>query len=82
MYQIKVSDASDSTTYEISEDFEFYVNALTFTIPTAASSWDIGTSFAITWEFTGYVTQVNLELYQGGIFDRTIAISYTICKNR
>ncbi|KKM18101.1 hypothetical protein LCGC14_1669080 [marine sediment metagenome] len=75
LYQIKITDASNSSYYDLSDNFEIFVPAITVTSPISTSSWEKGTSNNITWTSTGMITYVKIELYLIGVFEREITSS-------
>ena len=62
-FQIKVTDASNSLTYDYSEYFEIYNPTITVTSPDSASSWQRGTEHFVNWTSTGNLTNVKIDLF-------------------
>jgi len=74
-YQIKISDVVNPATDDFSEDFEIFssiIDSLTVTNPDSLTVWEMGTSQDITWTSTGTISDVKIELYKGGVFEREI----------
>ena len=46
---------------------------ITITSPTGETSWERGTSQYITWETTGNIKNLDIELWKGGIWQESIA---------
>ncbi len=66
-YQIRISDASDDSINDTSEFFEIYspsINSLTIVTPSEGSSWLIGSTEEISWEATGGIESVTIQLYR------------------
>ncbi|MFX1311478.1 MAG: Ser-Thr-rich GPI-anchored membrane family protein [Promethearchaeota archaeon] len=77
-YQIKISDMSNPDIYDFSEDFEIYTpDSITVLSPDSLSSWETGTSEEITWNSTGSISDVKIELYKDGVFELEIVASTT-----
>ena len=77
-YQIKISDVSNSATYDFSEYFEIYtliIDSLTITTPDSASTWETGTSEDIIWTSTGIISNVKIEFYKEDVFVMEIVAS-------
>ncbi len=51
--------------------------SLTITTPDSTSSWETGSSQSITWASIGSISDVKIELYKGGVFEREIIASTT-----
>ena len=67
-YQIKITDASNSSLYDFSDYFEIFTFTLTITNPLSSSLWEKGTSQYINWTSTGPISSVLIELYNDGVF--------------
>jgi len=67
-YQVKVTDVSNSYTYDYSDFFEIYNPTITVTSPEGASSWQKGTEQVISWTSTGTIADVKIELYLDSTF--------------
>jgi len=67
-YQVKIEDASDPSVYDISDYFEIYTNSITVTTPDSTTSWQTGFSQNIYWTSTGYISNINIILYEDGDF--------------
>ena len=74
-YQIKITDASNSSTFAFSENFEIYCNSITVTTPSSSTSWELGSSNYIYWVTTGIYDLVDISLYKAGSFERLIISS-------
>ncbi len=73
-YQIKITDVTDSAAYDFSDYFEIYTppapaDSITVTNPSGLVAWEAGTTHAITWNSTGSIANVKIELYISGIND-------------
>jgi hypothetical protein len=75
-YQIKITNASDSSIYDFSDNFGIYANLFTITAPNSTSSWEIGSSHYIYLESMTNISTVLIELYRDGIFERIIASDF------
>ncbi len=75
LYQIKISDEIHSFTYDFSENFEIFKPTITITSPDISDVWDIGSIQLITWNSTGTITDVKIELYENSIFVMEITAS-------
>ncbi len=76
-YQIKITDVSNSSTYDYSDYFEIKNPSLSVTTPDASSSWEPGTSQYINWTSTGSISNIKIELYKNGVFEIEITSSTT-----
>lgn len=80
LYQIKISDVSNSTIYDFSDYFEIYtqptpisdLDSITVTNPSGIVAWEIGTIHSITWTSTGSIANVQIELYLSGILESVL----------
>ncbi|MFX0042846.1 MAG: S8 family serine peptidase [Candidatus Hodarchaeota archaeon] len=50
-------------------------DSLTVRTPQSSSSWEKGSSYNIYWNSTGTISDVKIELYMGGVFEREIISS-------
>jgi len=77
-YKVKITSTSNSSYYDYSDN-NFSVTAaptITVTDPDGGESWQRGTSHDITWDSAGNPgSNVKIELYKGGSFNRTITSS-------
>ncbi len=74
-YRIKVTDFSDSLTYDFSDYFtiiEAEAKSITITNPTSSTSVKIDSSLGISWTSTGDIDTVKIELYKGGSQHKSI----------
>jgi hypothetical protein len=46
--------------------------SITVINPNVSSIWEKGSSYTIEWDWIGYITNVDIELYKDGIFELTI----------
>ncbi|MFX0211750.1 MAG: Ser-Thr-rich GPI-anchored membrane family protein [Candidatus Hodarchaeota archaeon] len=75
-YQIKITDESDSSLYDYSDYFEIYtIDSITVISPSSISSWETGTTHSISWDWTGTITHVKIELFKSGILELVIISS-------
>ncbi len=80
LYQIKITDVSNSSTYDLSDYFEIYTlnvptDSITVTNPLGFVSWETGTPHPISWTSTGSIANVKIELYKGNFLEITIISS-------
>ncbi|MHA1518826.1 MAG: LVIVD repeat-containing protein [Promethearchaeota archaeon] len=47
-------------------------NSITITAPTSSSSWEIKSSYIISWESIGYISKVHIEVFEDGQFQRRV----------
>ncbi|MFX0094998.1 MAG: Ser-Thr-rich GPI-anchored membrane family protein [Candidatus Hodarchaeota archaeon] len=71
-YRIKITSTSDSSVYGYSDYFEIIRLSITVTSPTSESKWTRGSSYNITWNYTGDFTSVRIDLYIGFLRIKTI----------
>jgi len=64
----------DASTNDFSIKFTL-PDSLTVKTPQSSSSWEKGSSHNIYWNATGTISDVKIELYMGGIFEREIVSS-------
>ncbi|MFX1479426.1 MAG: Ser-Thr-rich GPI-anchored membrane family protein [Promethearchaeota archaeon] len=76
-YQIKITDALNSSIYDFSDYFEIFKSSITIDFPDSSCSWEIGRSYYINWSDTGDILDVTLELYNDGVFVMEIVASTT-----
>ncbi len=79
-YQIKITDAANPATDDFSDYFEIFTSpvvsdTITVTNPDSLTAWETGTTHSITWTPTGSITNVKIELYKDGVFEREIVAS-------
>ncbi len=83
LYQIKITDVSNSSTYDFSDYFEIFTphsphtphtsgDSITVTNPSGSETWLTGSNYGITWTSTGSIANVLIELYISGILDSVI----------
>jgi len=67
-YKIRISSVSDATVYDESDtNFELSPAHITVTSPNGGEDWELGSTNAILWSSTDYVSgNVKIELFQGG----------------
>ena len=70
-WKIKISNASDSLIYAVSEFFEI-VTAIVVLNPKLTSKWYTGRRYEITWSSTGNISSINIEFRKGGILQYPI----------
>jgi hypothetical protein len=80
LYQVKIADLSNPSTYNLSEYFEIYEipiisESITIMQPTTASSWETNSVHIISWSSTGAITNVKIELFKNDIFELEIISS-------
>ncbi len=79
-YTVKVTSTTNSA-YNDTSNANFTIvgpppPTITVTSPNGGESWTAGTAYPITWTYTGSPgTYVKIELYKGGVFNKTIASS-------
>lgn len=71
-YKIKIEDATDPSVFDLSNNFEIYTNTITISSPESTSSWATGTSHHIYWDSNGYISTVDIILYEDGDYLDTI----------
>jgi len=75
-YQLKISNADVSLTYDYSEYFEIVdLRSITVVVPDVSSKWIIGNTYEINWTSTGTIVNVKIELYASGYLIMGIAAS-------
>ncbi|KKM87939.1 hypothetical protein LCGC14_1263820, partial [marine sediment metagenome] len=75
-YQIRVSDATDATIEDYSDNFEIEdTRSITVVVPDSTTSWTMGDTQNITWTSTGIIANVKIELYANSILIMDIAVS-------
>ncbi|MFX1279746.1 MAG: Ser-Thr-rich GPI-anchored membrane family protein, partial [Promethearchaeota archaeon] len=77
LYQIKIKDASYTSTYSYSDNFEIYNPTITVISPDTGSVWETDTSHYINWSSTGTISNVKIELFEDDVFVMEIAPSTT-----
>lgn len=80
LYQIKVTNVSDSSDDGYSSYFTISGRSISVTFPSSTSTWYGGTSYAIGWNANNAGSFVKIELYKNGNYDSTISstsYSYT-----
>ncbi|MFX1479956.1 MAG: Ser-Thr-rich GPI-anchored membrane family protein, partial [Promethearchaeota archaeon] len=70
LYQVKISDISNPSTFDFSDYFEIFTipDTITITTPSSSTSWEKGTSHYISWTSTGTISNVKIELYRNNIY--------------
>ena len=76
-YKIRITDASDSSIYNDSDEFTISEKSIAVTEPTSSTVWYKGDSAEITWTSNGTISDVKIDLYKGGTFNQTIVSSTT-----
>jgi len=79
-YQVKITDAANPATGDISDYFEIFtspagIETLTVINPDNLTAWETGTSHAITWTSTGSIINVKIELYKYSLFVIEVVLS-------
>ena len=76
-YQIKITNAVNPATDDVSDYFEIFTshNTLTVINPDSLTVWETGTSHTITWTSTGSIVIVKIELYENDLFVMEVAVS-------
>jgi len=82
-YQIKVYKYGDESIKDFSDYFEINVDegsitgseSITVTNPTSSSSWKVGNSQIITWDSTGDISKVTIDLYNNNDLKESITES-------
>lgn len=64
----------DASTNDFSIKFTL-PDSLTVKTPQSSSLWEKGSSYNIYWNSTGTISDVKIELYEGGVFEREIISS-------
>ena len=72
-YKIRISNASDVSIRDYSENFEIYTNYITVTYPNIQFLMKAGTMNPISWESIGYVSTVDIDLYRDDVLEFSIA---------
>jgi hypothetical protein len=75
--RVKVSDTSDATVYDTSDNDFKIQGSLTITIPNGGEEWRVGSSEEITWDVVGSISDVTLtySLDEGESFPYLIVSS-------
>ncbi len=76
-YKVRISWVSDSGVYGESEDFTIEEKSITITEPTSSTIWTKSAAANIIWTSTGTISNVNIDLYKGSIFQETIVSNTT-----
>ncbi len=74
-FQIKISDYYDDTVYDYSDYFEISLEeekAIYVSNPVQGNSYTGGNEMYISWSYTGDIDYVDIKLYKGSAFVRTI----------
>ncbi len=58
---VRISDATDPQTFDISDDPFRIIGAFTIASPNGGEEWLVGNTYTISWATTGTVSTVNLE---------------------
>ena len=76
LFQIKVIDANNKDTYNVSESFEIKdLRTIIVTSPTSSSYWIMENNYYINWTSTGTIASIKIELYASSILVLEIAAS-------
>lgn len=70
-YQIRITNGTNTSVYDISETFEIY--SFNVTMPDGSASWKTSTSHSITWDSDPNILKVDLKLYREGEYIRNIS---------
>jgi len=60
-YLVKVTDASNASTLDISDNLFSLTSSITITSPVGGDNWEVGNLETITWDATEGITDVKLE---------------------
>jgi hypothetical protein len=74
-YKVKIISVDDAAIFDFSDStFTIISNNITVTSPNGGENWLNGSANTITWtdDISG---EVKIDLYKGGVFDTTIAVS-------
>jgi hypothetical protein len=71
-YKVRISSVSEPGTYDESDNFTIEMKSITVTEPKSNTIWTTGDSSNITWTSTGTISDVQIDLYNGGTFEETI----------
>lgn len=75
-YEIAIKDANNSTINYYSNFFSIITGkSITITNPTYYVKWNPGSSYHIYWSSTGNISNVNIYLYENGMFYSTIILN-------
>ena len=73
---IRVSDSTDGVPFDANDSVFSIVPAglqtVTVTSPNGGESWQAGSAQSITWTQTGLTGSVTIDLYKGGVFQKTL----------
>jgi hypothetical protein len=68
LYQINITDSAYPLTWGISEPyFDIIKRSIDVTNPELFSAWECGFTWPVTWDFTGAISNVKIDLYKDGI---------------
>ena len=73
-YSIRIEDASNPAVMATTNTFEIYTNSLSFSSSYDSVTWETGKEYHISWESTGYITSVDIQLLKEGGVIHDIAI--------
>ncbi|NIM58549.1 MAG: PEGA domain-containing protein [Candidatus Aminicenantes bacterium] len=65
-YKVRISSASEPGIYDESDEFTIETKFINVTKPTSTTVWTKGNSETITWDYTGTISNVKIELWRGG----------------
>ena len=74
-FRIKVTDVANSSVFDYSSYFSIALPTITVTIPSSSSLWVTGSSYYINWGFTGNISSVAIQLYNGSSLYQNITLS-------
>ena len=76
-YKIRVQSVSDSTQYDDSDASFTIGSTLEVTSPNGGESWNVGSTYTITWNQENVGNSVGIYLYNSGNLDRVISSATT-----
>jgi hypothetical protein len=78
-YKIKITDTSNSSTYDYSNSYfslsSSSTPSITVNSPNGGENWQLGSTHAITWSSSNAGSYVRIELYKNGSYYSTITSS-------
>jgi hypothetical protein len=78
-FQVRVSTTAPLAAEDFSDETLRVLPAVTLTAPNGGQTWKRGRTYRIAWTYKNNPgTAVRLELYEAGVFNRTIALSAPI----
>jgi len=74
-YKVRISSTSESSIYGDSDEFRIQEGYITVTFPPSGFIWAKGNSLGIIWTSEGTISDVKIDLYKAGSFEKNIAPS-------